>query len=86
MKKKLNFWILNILLTATTSFFLNGGGFEEHKREISPSKGGIGTLKLSGKNFARSGGSDVAMFSYSLRKQNVDSSAKTPNAVAQTEF
>jgi hypothetical protein len=78
MKKKLNFLILNIFLTATISFFLSGGGFEEPKRKISPSKGGMGTLKLSGKNFARFVEGNVAMLSYPLSKQIVDSSGKKP--------
>ena len=76
MNKKLNFWILNIFITVATSFFLNSGSFEEHRREISPSKGGIGTLKLSGKNFAGSVERNIVMLAFPLSNPIVDSSGK----------
>jgi len=53
MKRKFNLWILNIVLTATISFFLGAGNSGQLEKEVSPSKKGIGTLKLSGKNFAK---------------------------------
>ncbi len=50
MKNKLNLWIINIFLTVVTSFLLNGGLFAGHTEGSSLSKGGMGTIKLSGKN------------------------------------
>ncbi len=50
MKKKLNFWTINFFLTAVASFLFNGGVFAEHTGAIPLSKGGMGTIKLSGKN------------------------------------
>lgn len=50
MKTKLNFWITNVFLTAVMSFLFNGGVFAENTKAIPLSKGGLGTIKLSGKN------------------------------------
>ncbi len=50
VKKKLNFWTLNILLTIMTSFLLNGGVLSASTEMISPGKGAIGAIKLQGKN------------------------------------
>ena len=52
MKKKLNFWTLNIFMMGVTSFLFNGGVLAGHTEAISLSKGRMGTFKLSGKNFA----------------------------------
>ena len=52
MKKKLNFWTLNIFMMVVTSFLFNGGVLAGHTETISLSKGRMGTVKLSGKNFA----------------------------------
>jgi hypothetical protein len=52
MKKKLNFWTLNIFMMVVTSFLFNGGVLAGHTGATSLSKGRMGTFKLSGKNFA----------------------------------
>jgi hypothetical protein len=49
MKKKLNYWIIYFFLTAGTSFLFNGGIFAGHMGVSPLSKGGMGTIKLSGK-------------------------------------
>ena len=50
MKKKLNFWILNIFLTVVAAFLLSGGVFAEPTDDLFRSKGSRGIIKLSGKN------------------------------------
>lgn len=68
--------MLNVLLTVVTSFFLSVGNFWELKGEVFQGKKGIGTLKLSGENFAKSVGSNITMLSYPLRKHIMDLSGR----------
>ncbi len=48
MKKKLNYWIIYIVLTVGASFLFNGGVFAGNTEDNSLSKGRMGTIKLSG--------------------------------------
>ena len=66
MKKKFNFWILNVLLTIMTSFLFNNGVLSASTKMISPGNGAIGTIKLQGKN-ALTRGNTFAM-SHQLKK------------------
>jgi hypothetical protein len=49
MKKTSNFGSIYFFLTVGASLLFNGGVFAGHKEGISPSKGAMGTIKLSGK-------------------------------------
>ena len=50
MKKKFNFWIVNIFLTVVISLLLNGGIFAGDTEVTPLIKKGMGTIKLLGKN------------------------------------
>ena len=78
MNKKLKFWILNIILTVITSLLFNGVDFEDSKRDVLSSTRGIGTLKLSDKNFIRPEESNIAMLTYPSGKQIAGTSRKNP--------
>ncbi len=68
MKKKLNFWTLNIFLTVVISFLFNSGVLAGHKGAISLSKGRMGTFKLSGKNFATPVKGNISSVSHHFSK------------------
>jgi hypothetical protein len=48
MKKKINYWIIYFFLTVGTAFLFDGGIFAGHTAVSTLSKGGLGTIKLSG--------------------------------------
>ena len=50
MKKKQNYWIIHFFLPVVASFLFNGGVFAGNPGDISLSKGGMGAIKLLGKN------------------------------------
>ena len=68
MKKKLNFWTLNIFMTVVTSFLFNGGVLAGRTETISLSKGRMGTVKLSSKNFAAPVKGDISNVSHHVSK------------------
>jgi hypothetical protein len=47
MKKTFNSWIVQILLTAVTSFLFNGGAFSENTAVIPQNGGGIAVIEPS---------------------------------------
>ena len=48
MKKTFNSWIVQIVLTAVTSFLFNGGVFSENTAVIPQNAGGIAVIEPSG--------------------------------------
>jgi hypothetical protein len=50
MRKKLKYWIIHFFLTVVASFLFNAGVFAGYPGDVSLSKGGMGAIKLSGKN------------------------------------
>ncbi len=48
MKKTINSWIIQILLTAVTSFLFNGGAFSENTAVIPQNAGGIAVIEPTG--------------------------------------
>jgi hypothetical protein len=49
--------------------FLSGGGFEDYKREISPSIRRVGTFKRLSKNLFRPAEGKIAMLAHPSNKQ-----------------
>ena len=68
MKKKINFWTLNIFMAVAASFFFNGGVLVGHTGTISLSKGRMGTFKLSGKNFVTPVKDNISSISHHFSK------------------
>jgi len=68
MKKTLNYWIIYFFLTVGTSFLFNGGIFAGHTGDNSLSRGGMGTIKLSGKTSTTPIRSRNPIVQYQFRK------------------
>lgn len=68
MKKKFNFWIINVFLTMVISLLLNGGIFAGNTKVTPMSKEGMGTIKLMGKNPAVHIKDKSSMSSHPFRK------------------
>jgi hypothetical protein len=70
MKKKLNYWIIYFFLTVGISLLLNGGIFAGPMGDISLSRGGMGSIKLSGKTSTTPIRSKNPIVQYQFRKHS----------------